>query len=1079
MNRISIVALAIVSAWPSLAFAADKPIVGAAPDWVRPVTWPMSQDEADRADVRLILQDNQVAFEREKQTVYSEVALRVQTAQGLAAGNISIPWRPDTDILTVHKLHILRGDTVIDVLGAGQTFTVVRREANLENAALDGVLTANIQPEGLQVGDVINFAVSITSSDPVMKGHVEELGGTWNVVPITRAHLRAQWPSLLPVRVRQVGDLPQLKPVKSGGLTSIELSLNNIEPLNLPKGAPRRFGVGRLVELTDFSSWAEMASLLAPLYQKASALPTDGRLQAEVARIRALSPDPKVRTEAALALVQNRIRYVFLAMGEGGLVPADAETTWSRRFGDCKAKTAMLLGLLDGLGIKAEPVAVSSIFGDGLDARLPMIGLFDHVLVRATVNGRTYWLDGTRLGDTSLDRLTIPTFGWGLPLVQSGAVLVRMLPAPLELPTQHVTITMDATAGLSEPAPTRIEMLMRGDAAIATNNGLANLTSDARDRALREYWRGQYDFIDVKSTSAVFDADKGEIRLLLEGSARMDWSNGTYETDGTSVGYKADFSRDPGPGQDAPFAVPYPYYTSNVETIMLPPGFAGAKVGSKGEVSQTTAGIEYRRHVTLEGNVFRVEKSERSIAPEFPAAEAPAAQIALRDLFDRTVYIRRPSNYRMTDKEVEAALRATPSDADGFVRRGTSMMNVEKYDEAIADFDQALKLDSKNIWALADRGISYAWKGDTAAATKDLDAAATLDPRNLIVFHGRGLVAQRNNDPKTAIATYTKALEIYPSSGFALGHRAEAYHEIGDDEHALADAAAATKLNSRWIDMYLLRVNILRTKGEREKVLAEAAALTEANPDDAYAHVVAARIYQVYGQSIDMAREYDRALALKPEAYIYLNRSQSRPKEDVAGRSADIDAALKLNPTMLEALNEKATLLQDAGDIDGAIDIWSAAIKSSSERSDLLANRGIAYVKQGLQTLADKDFADARSMAKDAAALNNLCWEKATAGVALDSALADCDAALAKSPDVAGILDSRGLVLLRLGRIDEAIAEYDRALAKSQNNSSSLFGRAIAWSRKGDKAKSDADATAARNADADIDATFEKYGLKR
>src|SRR3990167_5310078 len=122
------------------------------------------------------------------------------------------------------------------------------------------------------------------------------------------------------------------------------------------------------------------------------------------------------------------------------------------------------------------------------------------------------------------------------------------------------------------------------------------------------------------------------------------------------------------------------------------------------------------------------------------------------------------------------------------------MMNVEKYDEAIADFDQALKLDSKNIWALADRGISYAWKGDTAAATKDLDAAATLDPRNLIVFHGRGLVAQRNNDPKTAIAAYTKALEIYPSSGFALGHRAEAYHEIGDDEHALADAAAAVKL---------------------------------------------------------------------------------------------------------------------------------------------------------------------------------------------------------------------------------------------------------------------------------------------
>src|SRR5207245_7674926 len=43
----------------------------------------------------------------------------------------------------------------------------------------------------------------------------------------------------------------------------------------------------------------------------------------------------------------------------GGLVPASAETTWSRRFGDCKAKTALLLAILHEFGIEAEPVARS------------------------------------------------------------------------------------------------------------------------------------------------------------------------------------------------------------------------------------------------------------------------------------------------------------------------------------------------------------------------------------------------------------------------------------------------------------------------------------------------------------------------------------------------------------------------------------------------------------------------------------------------------------------------------------------------------------------------------------------------
>lgn len=73
----------------------------------------------------------------------------------------------------MNKVHIIRDGRRIDVLGAGQTFTTVRRETNLEAAMLDGTLTAAIQPEGLQVGDIINVAVTTEHVDPVLKGHVE------------------------------------------------------------------------------------------------------------------------------------------------------------------------------------------------------------------------------------------------------------------------------------------------------------------------------------------------------------------------------------------------------------------------------------------------------------------------------------------------------------------------------------------------------------------------------------------------------------------------------------------------------------------------------------------------------------------------------------------------------------------------------------------------------------------------------------------------------------------------------------------------------------------------------------------
>ena len=251
-------------------------------------------------------------------------------------------------------------------------------------------------------------------------------------MPIDHAHLRAQWPAGLAVQLRSSGGLPVLHPVKKDGVASVDLSLDGVKPIPAPKGAPPRFQYGRLVEITDFASWSGVAGLMGPLFVKASTLPPQGVLQGEIARIKALSPDPKVRAEAALALVQDRVRYVLLAINDGGLIPADAETTWSRRFGDCKGKTTLLLALLHGLGIQADPVTVSSQIGDGMDQRLPLIELFDHVLVRAEIGGRTYWLDGTRSGDRHLDAIRVPPFRWALPLVarhdetgRAGAAAVR------------------------------------------------------------------------------------------------------------------------------------------------------------------------------------------------------------------------------------------------------------------------------------------------------------------------------------------------------------------------------------------------------------------------------------------------------------------------------------------------------------------------------------------------------------------------------------------------------------------------------------------------------------------------------
>ena len=1077
MQRSMILLAAAAGLAATQAQASDKPAIGPVPAWVKPVGMPPEPAKPPEGALGLLLSDQQLALEPGHTTSYSDVALKIQTPQGLQAGNISFSWRPDTDEPTVHKLVIHRGAQTIDVLGSGQTFTVVRREPNLESATLDGVLTANIQPEGLQVGDIIEFALSIHSSDPVMRGHVEGLAAGWNGAPVGRAHLRIQWPTSLPVRLRQTAGLPALVPAAGPGGSSAELSLDDLKPIVPPKGAPTRYALTRLVEATDFKSWAEVGALMAPLFAKASVVPAQGPLRAELEKIRALSPDPRLRAETALALVQERVRYVALMMGQGGLTPADAETTWSRRYGDCKAKTALLLALLHELGIQADPVAVNTTTGDGMDARLPMIGLFDHVLVRATIGGRVYWLDGARTGDGSLDRLTTPNYGWGLPLTATGATLVRMLPPPLDAPNETLSIRLDASAGISQPAPAHTELVLSRDDAVGMKVAMEALDAEARDRTLKAFWRAQYDFIDISSVAADFDAKTGEERLTMDGVAHMDWSAGYYQTDGMSVGYKPDFVRDPTSDQDAPYATTYPTFERTIETIVLPPNFGVTPDSIKAYLDQTVAGMEYHRHGRLQGDTLVIEKTERSIAPEFPAKDAPAAAIVLRQLADKTIAINKPAVYVPTPQEVQASMATTPTTAAEYLARANLLVDRNRPDDAIADYDHAIAMDPKSAAALAGRGLAHVLKGDDAAAEKDLAAAGALDPRNLIIAHARGLMAERKGQPAAAAAAYTAALAINPADTFALGRRAGDEYSARDFDAALADTAAALKANPRWFEMKLLRASIFHSQGKADEALAEASAAADGNPDNPYAQVAAGNLLSTLGKTDQAMQAYDRALKIKPEAYVYVNRAQNRPKSDVAGRRADLDAALALDPKLMAALWDKGELLRDQGDLAGAIALYSKALDASPGSLNLLLGRGIAYAKAGDRAHADTDFDTARTRATEPGQLNALCWSKATEGVALESALADCDAALAKSPDNAAFIDSRAFVMLRLGRLDESIADYSRAIRAAPRQADSLFGRGVAWSRKGDKIQSAADIAAALKIDPDVRKHFETYGV--
>ncbi|HKC01880.1 MAG TPA: tetratricopeptide repeat protein [Sphingomicrobium sp.] len=1048
----------------SSASAADTLKFGPPPAWVTPQ--PIPQAKPTDAPVNVLLSNAQITMEPGKIATYGEIVFKIQNPQGLAAGNLSLSWQPATDTVTVNKLQIRRGDKIIDVLASGQTFTVLRRETNLEAAMFDGTLTANIQPEGLQEGDIVEFASTTEHSDPVLKGHVEALFGSWNESPIESAYTKLTWPAELKLNVRKSSSLPEPKKSSRDGKSVFELSALHIEPISPPKGAPSRFKVGRLVEATDYSSWADLADLMAPLFRAAAVIPAAGPLHDEVEQIRTSSSDPKRRAELALALAQDRVRYVALLMGQGGYVPATAETTWSRRFGDCKAKTALLVAILHALQIEAEPVLVQSTIGDMIEDRLPALELFDHVLVRAHIGGKDYWLDGTRTGDINLDGIQVPDFGWGLPLV-SNARLVQIVPPALTAPNVEHRVEIDASSGVLSAIPITIEEIYRGDSAVAFNTLYSRFTAAQRDEFAHDIAKKYYDGFATASTSFQFDKAKRAFDVTIKGTAKLNWDDGWLSVPTSSIAFDPDFDRPSGSGHDAPFAVSHPRFVNDRATILLPVDFAAQQKLSP-RIQETLAGVEYARTESIDGNKLTVTSSERSVVAEVPYKDALAAEPRLRALNKDDIYLRLPTSYRASEADLNALRATKPASAMEYSVRAHALLAHGKVEDGLSDLNAALAIDPKNVWALARRASVYIGKQQFTEAEKDLREAATIEPGSPEVLATRSELAISKGDFTAATNTLDNAIERDPTNNVLRLQRAIILVQQGKDDDALREIEKVIASSPHNVEALGQHAWILASKEDwagAERDLAAAFAVDPGNatvlatkamiaiqrkdfksaldlsaqalakdPGNSFARNLQAKLLKRGGDENQAMRGFDDAVARAPKnASPLLDRAFARLEaKQFDGAEQDVAAALAIEPTNLRALQARAQISSTRNDYGAAVAALTQALSTGGPNGRILAQRAEAFrqLKNYEKALADTQTALDIGYVSPALRLlriNILLQQGSLADVA-----AECDRLVKENPSSDFAMVVAGKTYMAIGLRQKAMDSFDRALVLKQ-----------------------------------------------
>ena len=132
------------------------------------------------------------------------------------------------------------------------------------------------------------------------------------------------------------------------------------------------------------------------------------------------------------------------------------------------------------------------------------------------------------------------------------------------------------------------------------------------------------------------------------------------------------------------------------------------------------------------------------------------------------------------------AMLLKPYDENLYLKRGLCWQELEYYEKAIGDFNEALRIRPGFAEAWNGLGNIKSFTGDNASAIEYYTNAIAIKPDYAIAIYNRGVSKADLGDHVGAIEDYNKSLELNPDDGEAYYNRGMSKIEL-EGEAGFAD----------------------------------------------------------------------------------------------------------------------------------------------------------------------------------------------------------------------------------------------------------------------------------------------------
>ena len=847
------------------------------------------------------------------------------------------------------------------------------------------------------------------------------------------------------------------------------------------------------VLVTSLASHEELgrtyASLLAP---KEAITP---RIQALADQVTAGVADRREQAQKIYDWVSKNIRYVAVDIGNGGIIPHEADVTLANGYGDCKDHAVLFAALLKAKGIASE-VALINLGNAYTLPDVAMIMPFNHVIT---------WLPEFELYvDTTAGVApfgTLPFSEYGKPVVHavgSGGALRRtpaLAPGTATLSLKTVArvtddgkITGDSTVTAAGP----YALSLRSTGLAIQGSGPARFAASALDT---QGYKGT-GFVDVPPPTALEPTYTLKSRFEymdsdISAGMAFHMIRGLWLSGVTGDFLMGSLFEEPQNENEATAC-----YSGRAEeelSVEFPAGTAIGSLPANFEVK--TPNLEFRAVWSGSGSTITVRRefistiSEPLCSGEVRKATAKALE-EIRDDYDMSTvsYGASEASTSQGDPDIDDASVAynagdyvkaiqlltkalakpeLPADSRhaAILLRGDAHAVRGDRQQAIVDYTEALRLKPDQAAVFNARGAALAAGEQLDRAVADFSQAIRIDPDQPDYYSGRANVFWRQRKFKEASDDYSAIIRLKPDDPLTYVSRAQAYQGDGLYERTIADCDTAIKLGRTAADCYSLRGNAHYFLAKYDESIASFNAAVQAEPENFGGYLGRGLAYLAMNRPELAFADFESTLRYKPnEPGALYGRAVARERRgDQAGAEVDLAAARSINNAMVGRMSGLGVIRGPyaAGTDDLAL------CKAAVPNRDIY--QGTLFCSRALSAagLSASDKSQAHMF------FGTLHRDRRH----FDEALGHYDEAIKLNASFAQLYVERGLAYQMNNNLDRAIESYDQAIRIDGNIALAFFNRAGAYRDKGQLDAAIKDLSEAIRANPQYAAAFQNRGL--